>query len=457
MAKPALYRKYRSVSLDEIVGQDHIVDILRANLKVNKHAQSYLLTGPRGVGKTSIARILAYAVNNIPYGENHLDIIEIDAASNGSVDDARELRDRAIIAPAKLPYKVYIIDEVHMLSRQAFDALLKLIEEPPAHAIFIMATTEIDKVPATIKSRSEQYHFHLVPAPIITQHLKSICEKEGIEHEEEALYLLAELGRGSLRDAISHLDQVSSNKITRANIEKTFGLPPAQQIDHIISLILSGDTSGLVLTLKDLKNHGVNTASLTNSLLQKLEPLAPGDPKLFGLITDLLEVPKSSDPDLKLLAILGTFSSATPSTPPEVSKSSLKKETKTKTKTVPAEIPKEAPVTSKPTRQINWNDLITVIKETNQLFAANLSRATYEIDDDILTVFFATEVARKVADTAKYKKLLADTVKSGYGFALKVEVSPILTDKQSAPESKDTASATAKKYSALSAIMLGGV
>lgn len=454
MAKPALYRKYRSVSLDEIVGQDHIVDILRANLKAKKHAQSYLLTGPRGVGKTSIARILAYAINDIPYGENHLDIIEIDAASNGSVDDARELRDRAVIAPAKLPYKIYIIDEVHMLSRQAFDALLKLIEEPPAHAIFIMATTEIDKVPATIKSRSEQYHFHLVPAPTITQHLQSICEKEGIEHEEEALHLLAELGRGSLRDAISHLDQVSADKITRANIEKTFGLPPAQQIDHIINLVLSGGVSELVLTLKDLKNHGVSTTSLTNSLLQQLEPLAPSDPKLFGLITDLLEVSKSSDPDLKLLAILGTFSSAVPSAPLEVPKPSPRKEIKTKTKTVPAEVSKESPVTSKPTRQINWNDLITVIKETNQLFAANLSRATYEIDDDMITVFFATEVARKVADTAKYKKLLADTIKSGYGFALKVEVSPTLTNnKQPIPELKDASFITAKKYATLSTIM----
>ena len=157
----ALYRKYRSLKLKDVLGQDHIVSILQRALEKSKIAHAYLLSGPRGTGKTSVARILAHEINGLPYSDetSHIDIIEIDAASNNGVDDIRNLRDKSRVAPVSAKYKIYIIDEVHMLSRSAFNALLKTLEEPPAHIVFIMATTDADKLPATILSRVQQFHF----------------------------------------------------------------------------------------------------------------------------------------------------------------------------------------------------------------------------------------------------------------------------------------------------------
>ena len=160
----ALYRKYRSKKLNEVVGQKHITTVLENALKQGKIAHAYLFTGPRGVGKTSIARILAHEINNLPYSEedNHPDIIEIDAASNNGVDDIRQLRDNVQVAPFSAKYRVYIIDEVHMLSKAAFNALLKTLEEPPEHAVFILATTEAHKLPATIISRNQRFFFRFI-------------------------------------------------------------------------------------------------------------------------------------------------------------------------------------------------------------------------------------------------------------------------------------------------------
>jgi DNA polymerase-3 subunit gamma/tau len=175
----ALYRKYRSKSLDEIVGQSHITDMLARAIKADKVAHGYLLTGPRGVGKTSIARILAHEINQLPYTDEsvHLDIIEIDAASNNSVEDIRDLRDKVQIAPTSAKRKVYIIDEVHMLSKPAFNALLKTLEEPPEHVVFILATTDVDKLPATIISRVQRFNFRLIhPKDTTSSHGESVSE-----------------------------------------------------------------------------------------------------------------------------------------------------------------------------------------------------------------------------------------------------------------------------------------
>jgi DNA polymerase-3 subunit gamma/tau len=477
MGRKALYRKYRSASLDEIVGQDHVVDVLRANLKNNKHAHAYLLTGPRGVGKTSVARILAYALNDLPYGGDHLDIIEIDAASNGSVDDARDLRDKASIRPSALKYKVYIIDEVHMLSRQAFDALLKLVEEPPDHAIFILATTEVDKVPATIKSRAEQYHFHLVPRDTIAEHLDKISQAEKIEAEADALALLAELGQGSLRDAISLLDQMSSDKITKQIVERTFGLPPEQQLDAIITAAADGNVAELVSALDELKQNGVNSVSLTQALIRKIRTLSATTHRFFDLMERLLDVPKSADPDLKLLAVLGNWSA------PAISSTNLQKSALTEIKEpvvtekkMPPKsehtensqpekpvkkAPKEPPATkpaepkkpqkSHPDRKIVWTDLVREIKKSNPMFGNSLQRARHEFDGETLTLHFASQVSQKAANTPKHRKILADAVKDGYGFKPKIEVSD--TVDKSAPLQVQPSTS---KYTAISDIMGGG-
>src|SRR6195952_5997700 len=189
----ALYRTNRPKRLGDIVGQEHITKTLEQALKTGKISHAYLFTGPRGVGKTSIARILAHEINDIPYEDDsmHLDIIEIDAASNRRIDEIRELRDKVHTAPTSAKYKVYIIDEVHMLTKEAFNALLKTLEEPPDHVIFILATTEAHKLPETIISRTQRYSLRPVPEDQVVAHLKEIAKGEKIKIDEEALRVIA--------------------------------------------------------------------------------------------------------------------------------------------------------------------------------------------------------------------------------------------------------------------------
>ena len=207
----ALYRKYRSKSLDEIVGQSHITDILKRAVEKDRIAHAYLLTGPRGVGKTSIARILAHEINQLPYTDesSHLDIIEIDAASNNSVEDIRDLREKVQIAPSLAKKKIYIIDEVHMLSKSAFNALLKTLEEPPEHVVFILATTDLEKLPATIVSRVQQFHFLPASESDIVANLKAIATKEKIKIDDTALQLIGQHSGGRFTDTVRLLDQLT--------------------------------------------------------------------------------------------------------------------------------------------------------------------------------------------------------------------------------------------------------
>ncbi|MCK5053000.1 MAG: DNA polymerase III subunit gamma/tau, partial [Anaerolineales bacterium] len=223
----ALYRKWRPQRWDEVVGQEHIIRTLRNAVRGNRVAHAYLFAGPRGTGKTTTARLLAKAVNCLadspadrPCGEcelctevaqgSFLDLIEIDAASNTSVDDVRDLRDKINFSPNRGRYKVYIIDEVHMLSTAAFNALLKTLEEPPEHAIFILATTEVHKIPATVLSRCQRHEFRQLPVATILDYLRPKIEEEEFNIEESALELIARQATGSLRDAISLLDQLGS-------------------------------------------------------------------------------------------------------------------------------------------------------------------------------------------------------------------------------------------------------
>ena len=185
----ALYRKYRPTKLSEVIGQDQVTKPLENSLKSGKISHAYIFIGPRGCGKTSVARIFAHEVNKFPYEieDDYTDIIEIDGASNTGVDNIRELKEKALIAPTKGKYKVYIIDEVHMLSKSAFNALLKTLEEPPKHVIFIMATTDAYKIPATITSRSQVFNFNLATPDVMRSHLEKIAKKEAINIESDAL------------------------------------------------------------------------------------------------------------------------------------------------------------------------------------------------------------------------------------------------------------------------------
>jgi DNA polymerase-3 subunit gamma/tau len=310
----ALYRKYRSRSLKEIVGQDHITKTLDRALKQDKIRHAYLFTGPRGVGKTSIARILAHEINDLPYSDDtpHIDIIEIDAASNRRIDEIRDLRDKVAVAPVSARYKVYIIDEVHMLTREAFNALLKTLEEPPEHVVFILATTDAHKLPETIISRTQRFSFKPVPTAEVTAHLREIADKEKIKIEAEALQLLAEHGEGSFRDSIGLLDQASSHKstITEADIQKLLGVPPQSSIDELVRGLSSGLTSAEVMSsLAALYDQGYQPTTIARAvgraLRQQFVDSAPFDNKsTLDMLADLLEVPVSHDPERYLEVIL---------------------------------------------------------------------------------------------------------------------------------------------------------
>ncbi len=309
----ALYRKYRSKSLDEIVGQEHITQTLEQALKQGRISHAYLFTGPRGVGKTSIARIWAHEINGLPYTDDsaHMDIIEIDAASNRRIDEIRELRDKVYVAPTSAKYKVYIIDEVHMLTREAFNALLKTLEEPPAHAVFILATTDAHKLPDTIVSRTQRFSFKPVESAKVVEHLKYIAGLEKIDISDEALKLLAEHGEGSFRDSISLLDQArgSSNKIEADDIRRLLGVPPSETIEALLDETLHGSSSGsLMKSLTGLYDQGYQAAVVAKMLAQNVRAAiidgGLSSEEAFTLVSKLLEVPTSHDPERFLEIIL---------------------------------------------------------------------------------------------------------------------------------------------------------
>ena len=308
----ALYRKYRTKTFAETVGQEHVTKTLENAIKQGKISHAYLLSGPRGVGKTSIARILAHEINGLPYDdEAHLDIIEIDAASNRRIDEIRDLRDRVNTAPASAKYKVYIIDEVHMLTKEAFNALLKTLEEPPAHVVFILATTEAHKLPETIVSRTQRYSLHPVPEDLVVNHLREIAQSEKLQIDEEALQLIAQHGDGSFRDSISLLDQASSinDNITKADVERVLGLAPDEHIVKLATATSHGDKAALIVVLSDLYAQGFEPAMVAQQLSANIrnrilsgESTDPGKDLL--LLKDLLDVTAARYPRQLLEIVL---------------------------------------------------------------------------------------------------------------------------------------------------------
>jgi DNA polymerase-3 subunit gamma/tau len=288
----ALYRKYRPKEWDEVVGQNHIVQTLKNAIVADRVAHAYLFAGSRGTGKTTLARLLAKAVNCTnpdpakrpdnecencrAVNENRfLDLIEIDAASNTSVDDVRDLRDKINFSPSQGKYKIYIIDEVHMLSTAAFNALLKTLEEPPPHAIFVLATTEIHKIPATVLSRCQRHEFRRLPVDEIVTQLKMIIKAEKIQAEDDALIQIARQSAGGMRDAISLLDQLSStgDKITLALAQTVLGTATSQSVLDIISSIVVHDPAHGLETIHKALDAGADPRSLARQIVEYLRGL----------------------------------------------------------------------------------------------------------------------------------------------------------------------------------------
>ena len=476
----ALYRKYRSRSLDEVLGQDHVTNILRRALEQGKIAHAYLLTGPRGVGKTSVARILAHEINQLPYDEeaSHLDIIEIDAASNNGVDDIRALREKAQVAPISAPKKIYIIDEVHMLSKPAFNALLKTLEEPPAHVIFILATTDADKLPATILSRVQQFFFRPISVDIMARQLMTIAEKEGFAIETDAARLIAERSRGGFRDGISMLDQLSAlagadKPLSASDVAQYLGLSATETLENLLELYQQHDAPEALNLLGELEQAGTDPVVLSHQLLSLLRARLHQRPELITLVKQLIEVDRHPHPDLKLLTIFmdgaGSIAHKSPETAPTstaslkaaikppvaISKSPAQKpEPPAATSEAPAPaaqpaenspktIPKQeqtndsadktaadaAPAGSQPApdsppdstaTDIDWDKIITLAKEQSFAIATLLQKCSWQRDGNTLTLYVGNAFNKKKLDNAKNRPLIATIVQQVTGTELDI-------------------------------------
>ena len=306
----ALYRRYRPETFAEVIGQDHVTEPLRAALANNRVNHAYLFSGPRGCGKTTSARILARSLNcelapiADPCGEcrscvdlarggpGSIDVIEIDAASHGGVDDARDLREKAFFAPVASKYKVYIIDEAHMVTTQGFNALLKLVEEPPPHLRFIFATTEPEKVLPTIRSRTHHYPFRLIPPRLLSSYLSELCEKEGVTIEPAALPLVVRAGAGSARDTLSVLDQLMGGAgpagVTHALATGLLGYTPDSLLDEVVDAFAAGDGATVFGVVDKVIETGQDPRRFAEDLLRRLRDLvivaAVPDAPASGLI-----------------------------------------------------------------------------------------------------------------------------------------------------------------------------
>ena len=289
----ALYRKYRSQTFGQLVGQEVIATTLRQAVEQGKISHAYLFSGPRGTGKTSVAKIFAKAMNcpnqkgGEPCNDCYIceaitngsleDVIEIDAASNNGVDEIRDIRDKSTYAPSLAPHKVYIIDEVHMLSTGAFNALLKTLEEPTENVVFILATTELHKIPATILSRVQRFEFKSIKTPAIQDHLKTVLDKEGIDYEEEAVAIIARRAEGGMRDALSILDQALSltgeAQLTTATAEEITGSISQEALDLYVAALSAQDATAALDQLNLIFDNGKNMARFVTDLLQYLRDL----------------------------------------------------------------------------------------------------------------------------------------------------------------------------------------
>lgn len=424
-----------------MVGQNHVTDLLENAVKNGAVSHAYLFTGPRGTGKTSVARILAHAVNALPYDDDstHLDIIEIDAASNRRIDDIRDLREKVHIAPTSAKYKVYIIDEVHMLTGESFNALLKTLEEPPSHVIFILATTELHKVPATIVSRTQRYHFRPGSAKDIAAHLAFIANKESVHIDDKALSLIAEHSAGGFRDAVSLLDQTASlgkEMITHTMVEQLLGLTPGEEINRILVACRQHDAATAIRTIKELYSLGGNATTISAQLSKAIQS-DEHSRETYDLLYDLVEIPKSYAPELKLIATIGRHCSQqaqTEMTAPQHHTNAAPKNTRSASPPPPQQ-EAATPVTKPPKpldtpaiapsgaadstfdQPINWPDVVADIHQQAPALHSILKNADVSQQQNTLTLTFSRAFYSKKMQDEKHRHALASSIAKLYGSA----------------------------------------
>ena len=316
MSYTALYRKWRPTTFDDVKGQDHIVQTLQNQITSQRIGHAYLFCGTRGTGKTSIAKIFARAVNcehpqdGSPCNEcptcrgilsgSSLNVVEIDAASNNGVENIREIREQVQYPPTEGKYRVYIIDEVHMLSTGAFNALLKTLEEPPSYVIFILATTEVHKIPITVLSRCQRYDFKRISIPTLVARLKELTDAEGIQVEEKALSYIAKAADGSMRDALSLLDQCVAfhygKLLTYDNVLEVLGAVDTTVFSSLFRAVVQKDTKACIYQLEDLVNQGRELGQFVNDFIWYMRNLL-----LLGTADDAETILEMSEDNIRLM------------------------------------------------------------------------------------------------------------------------------------------------------------
>ena len=400
----ALYRKYRPRTLDEVVGQEQVTRILSKSLAQGKISHAYLFVGPRGCGKTSVARIFAHEVNNFKYEleDDYVDIIEIDGASNRGIDNIRELREKVMIAPTIGKYKIYIIDEVHMLTKEAFNALLKTLEEPPKHAIFIMATTDAYKVPVTITSRAQIYTFKLADHDTMFNFLRSVANKEKIAISDQALDIIIKRGGGSFRDSLSLLDQLSTLSTKEINAEmviSAMGLPQDEKIAELLSYYASGDVVKITTIIKDILSSGVKAETLAEELISNII----SNPKVehLSLLAKLPEI-KSPFAEAKLLVALAENKHISQE------QNIVKKMSQKPTLNISSVKKIESPKEEVQTINFDWKKFVDDVKQKNEAISAQLAKVKYEVIGNTLHIYPMKKIIKSILSRDNNKKILID-------------------------------------------------
>lgn len=420
----SLYRRYRPVRLDEVVGQEQVTKPLISALEQNRISHAYLFVGPRGCGKTSVARILAHEINGFKYEieDDYIDIVEIDGASNRGIDNVRELREKAAIAPTAGKYKVYIIDEVHMLTKEAFNALLKTLEEPPSHVVFIMATTDVYKVPITITSRAQTFTFKLADDKTMFDFLKSVVKKEKIPIDDEALRIIVKRGGGSFRDSLSLLDQISTlsdQKITSALVLEALGLPQDEAIQELLAAYVSQNVAQVSDCLKNLLNSGVKAETIADEIIRTI--VAQPRSELMPLLAKLPEV-KAPYAEAKILVAL-----IEPTTAPIRPVAPIVKESRPITsdvkepepatpvvkKSEPATPPNKknpAPANSPAVSDFDWQAYLDKVQALSDAVYSQLLKTQHEFDGAVLHIYPVKRIVRTILTRENNKKILFSAI-----------------------------------------------